>query len=685
MNGMLAAVVFVPMACGPVSYVIGRKSKKGRDAFVLAVTILEMLLTLLIMKAGEISLSIPGFAGLGIGFASGHFRTVMAFLTASGWLAATLLSREYFAHVKRRNRYYVFWLLTLGAVMGVFLSVDLYTTFIFFEIMSFTSYVAVVQTEEEDALKASVTYLAVAVIGGLVTLSGIFVLYHTLGTLNISELAHAAEAMEDKSILWVCGLLILVGFGAKAGAFPLHIWLPTAHPAAPAPASAVLSGVITKTGIYGVAVLSTTLFLHDAQWGQMLAVFGAITMVLGAALAVCSVDLKRTLACSSVSQIGFVVVGISMQCLLGHHNALAVEGTILHIMNHSLIKMVLFPCAGVIHLSTHSYDLNDIRGFGRGKPLLAVIMGIPMLSLAGLPFLNGYVSKTLLHESIVEYIHIAGEQAWLYSVLEWMFLFAGGLTFAYMLKLFCCIFVEKNEHPHWKTGKYIARTSAVVLLLYVAIMPVLGALPHETMEGVSAFARSFFHGEAPAHAVHYFAWINLKGAVISLTIGALVYLLIVRRMLIRKDRYIDPIPKWCSIEYGIYRPLIDLLSKTFQLIAGCLDRSVLLLIDLLSKAIQLIAVCLDQVIFRILFREIPVAAARGCGRLKTQIVQMIVSLTGREYTPRPSLEEIPYDYHFAKYEDDPVPEEGIWQSFGFGLMLAGLGLVFALAFIILHK
>ena len=105
-----------------------------------------------------------------------------------------------------------------------------------------------------------------------------------------------------------------------------------------------------------------------------------------------------------------------MQCLLGHHNALAVDGTILHILNHSLIKMVLFPVAGIIHLSTHSYNLNEIRGFGRGKPLLALITGIPMLSLAGLPFLNGYVSKTLLHESIVEYIVLAGELAWLFTV-----------------------------------------------------------------------------------------------------------------------------------------------------------------------------------------------------------------------------------------------------------------------------
>ena len=98
-------------------------------------------------------------------------------------------------------------------------------------------------------------------------------------------------------------------------------------------------------------------------------------MVLGAVLAVCSSDLKRTLACSSISQIGFILCGLAMQCLLGEHNALAVDGTILHIVNHSLIKMALFPAAGIIYLTTHSFQLDDIQGFGRGKPLLAVCMG----------------------------------------------------------------------------------------------------------------------------------------------------------------------------------------------------------------------------------------------------------------------------------------------------------------------
>ena len=673
MSKLLPVLVFFPMACGPVGYWIGRRWKKGRDTFVQSAVLLELLLVLVILAEEGLSFRWDDFCGLGIGFESGGFHTVMALLTATGWLAATILSQEYFAHVKRRNRYYLFWLMTLGATMGVFLSADLYTTFIFFEIMSFTSYVSVVQTEDDAALAAGGTYLAVAVIGGLATLSGLFLLYHQLGTLQLAELAQAAARAEDRTLLWAGGLLTLVGFGAKAGAFPLHIWLPTAHPAAPAPASAVLSGVITKTGIYGVAVLSTTLFLHDGQWGLLLAVIGAVTMVLGAVLAVCSIDLKRTLACSSVSQIGFILVGLSMQCLLGHHNALAVDGTILHILNHSIIKMVLFPAAGIIHLTTESFDLNDIRGFGKGKPLLAVIMGVPMLSLAGLPLLNGYVSKTLLHESIVEFAALAGEGAWMFTALEWLFLFAGGLTFAYMLKLFVCIFLEDNQLPtevrtkKWHiTGRYIAPASAATLLAYIVLMPVLGGQPGQTMDEVAAFARSFFHGTAPAHAVHYFSMVNLKGAAIPLTVGALVYVLVVRALLRKAGeegkRYIDPIPKWLNLEYGVYRPLLTLLAQT----------------------LMVAAVFVDRIGFRLLFKGLPSLCMRAYRWLLDRRGQLVWLLTGEEYIPRPSLEQVVDDHHFGLYADHPQTEKGILHSLAFSLLLTGLGLVFAILFIFLR-
>ena len=673
MTRFLLFPIFFPMLAGLVAYLIGRWQERARDMFVLSASALELMLVLDIWTnpdVSELSMAVEGFCGLGIRFQAGGFHTLMALLTATGWMAASVFCREYMVHVHKRNRFYFFWMTTLGATMGVFLAGDLFTAFLFFEVMSFTSFVLVIQTEEEEALKAGETYLFVAVIGGLAALSGLFLLYHQLGTLELDRMGEAAAAVENQSLLWVGAILVLVGFGAKAGAFPLHIWLPTAHPAAPAPASAVLSGVITKTGIYGILVLSTTIFLHNGSWGMLLAVLGAITMVLGAALAVCSVDLKRTLACSSISQIGFILVGTAMQCLLGEHNALAVDGTILHILNHSIIKMMLFPLAGIIHLSTHSFDLNEIRGFGRGKPLLALLMGVPMLSLAGLPILNGYVSKTLIHESIVEFIPLAGEYGAVFSALEWLFLISGGLTFAYMLKLFVCLFVEKNAKPQsilekkWGAPgtRYIAPASLVVLALYLVVMFCLGLAPNRFMDGIAAYARGFLHGHGPEHAVEYFSSVNLQGAAISLAIGGAVYLLVVRLLLIRKKCYIDPIPPWMNLEYGLYRPALDVLAKTAVVLATLVDR----------------------ILPRLLFQAVPRWFAGLLERARALRDSLASRLTGGAYTAQPTVEQAADDYHFAHYEDAPRSGGGFVHSLAFGLILTGLGLVFGLLFILLY-
>ena len=198
------------------------------------------------------------------------------------------------------------------------------------------------------------------------------------------------------------GVCALVGFGAKAGMFPLHIWLPKAHPVAPAPASALLSGILTKSGVFGIIGISCWLFDGVPGWGNLLLIPAVITMFLGAVLAVFSVDLKRTLACSSMSQIGFILTGVSMCVLLGEHGSIAACGAVLHILNHSLIKLTLFVAAGVVYFNVHSLDLNDVRGFGKDKPLLKLAFLSGACSIAGIPGFGGYISKTLLHEGIVE-------------------------------------------------------------------------------------------------------------------------------------------------------------------------------------------------------------------------------------------------------------------------------------------
>ena len=594
-NILLFLVIVWPMAGALAAWIIGRKTKTGRDLFADGVTAAELILLAVLFAGGiggrdgftETAFSWPGFGGLGLTLKLDGFRILYGLIAAFMWFMTTVFSREYFKSYRNRNRYYLFMLMTLGAVMGVFLSDDLYTTFLFFEIMSFTSYTWVAHEEKEAAMKAAGTYLAVAVLGGLVMLMGILLLYHLAGTLSFGKLLSACEALpaERRGTLYLAGGLMAFGFGAKAGMFPLHIWLPKAHPVAPAPASALLSGMLTKTGIFGILVVTANLFRHDPVWGTCMFLLGLATMFGGALLAVFSVDLKRTLACSSMSQIGFILVGVGMQGLLGEENALAVRGTILHMVNHSMIKLVLFMAAGVIYMNLHRLDLNEIRGFGRKKPLLAFCFLTGALSIGGIPLFGGYVSKTLLHESIVEYIHgtVLGPAAF-WKASEWIFLLSGGMTVAYMTKLFVAVFVEKNavrQKQFDEMTRYWNEESRAAVTVSALLLLPMGLFPGAVMDKLADLGQAFLHGESPAHPVRYFSVGNLKGSMISIAIGVVIYFGFIRTVLMERDEtgrkvYVDRWPAWLDLEQLLYRPvLLRFLPWLFGGICRILDEYLL--------------------------------------------------------------------------------------------------------------
>lgn len=566
---LIYLIIFMPMVAALISYLIGRKSKQGRNGFVVAIAVLEFVFSLfLAMQTGSVSdsvVTLPRVCDMGLSFVADGFRTIYGMIASFMWMVTVVCSTEYFENYRNRNRYYLFQLVTLGATQAIFLSADLYTTFIFFEMMSLASYVWVVQDEKAESLRAGATYLAVAIIGGLSMLMGLFLLYHQAGTLVISELF---EACKGKNV-YVAAVLLFVGFGAKAGAFPLHIWLPKAHPVAPAPASALLSGILTKTGIFGILIISCQILAWDVKWGVFVLIVGVITMFLGALLALFSVDFKRTLACSSISQIGFILVGIGMQQTTEEVNALAVKGTFLHMMNHSLFKLVLFMVAGVIFMNVHKLNINAIRGFGRKKPLLAAICLLGALGIGGVPGFSGYVSKTLLHESIVEYMHElttgnAGISVFTVSdmkLIEWIFLLSGGLTIAYMCKLFVAVFVEKNKDEKVQE-KYDMKTcymripTTVALSISASLFLVMGVLPHQTMDKLSYKAQAFMGVMHLGHEVHYFTWTNLKGSFISIGIGIVLYIVVVRLWMMKKGEYVNRWSSYLDLEDYVYRPML---------------------------------------------------------------------------------------------------------------------------------
>jgi hydrogenase-4 component B len=438
------------------------------------------------------------------------------------------------------------------------LSGSLMTTFLFFEILSLTSFIWVMHEETPGALRAGYTYLFIAVIGGLVLFMGMVLLQHAAGTLVYEQLPGAVRiAIEQgvpgtKGTILAAGICILVGFGCKAGMFPVHVWLPKAHPVAPSPASALLSGVLTKVGIYGILMTSVEALVDNAAYGWTVLILGTVTMLLGAVLALFSVNLKRTLACSSMSQIGFILTGVGMLTLLTASGseegyAIALPGLMLHMVNHSLIKLTLFMAAGVVVMNLHKLNLNDIRGWGRNKTALKIAFALGALGISGVPLFNGYMSKTLLHEGIVEGIHLIHDISGCLKVAEWVFLISGGLTFCYMLKLFICIFVEKNDDPKVqesfdRPGPYMNLTSSFAIVGSSLFCILLGQPFLSTRLG------AFMSGNH--HILHFkaFTLTNLKGGAVSLAIGAVLYLLVVRGLLRKDGHYANYWPAFLDLE-----------------------------------------------------------------------------------------------------------------------------------------
>lgn len=550
---------------GVFSFIVGRKNSRIRNRIADIITGIEFLIFIVavyqcLSKNMIPELVLPEACGLGLTFKMDGFRMLYTGVAIYMWFMSTIFSAEYFKHHQNRNRYYFFLLFTLGATVGVFLSNDFFTTYLFFELMSLASYVWVAQEETKDALKAAETYLAVAVIGGMVMLMGLFLLYHEAKTLDFGTI-HGLFLNGANTRLYVAGICMLFGFGAKAGMFPLHIWLPKAHPVAPAPASALLSGILTKTGIFGILLLTLNVFFYDENFATIVLILGTITMVGGAILAVFSINLKRILACSSMSQIGFILIGIAMMSILGEENSLAIQGTVLHMVNHSLFKLALFLIAGAIYQNTHKLDLNEIEGYGYHKPFLKICFAIAAIGISGVPLGSGYISKTLLHESIIEGSVLLGhtELGIILSVIEWIFIVTGGFTAAYMLKIWMAVFQEKGK-IRWEKGHYLNGFGRTAIGVTVGILLCMGLASNFLMNGITEHVKGFFFAEQ-LHHIAYFSWVNLRGGLLSLGIGILVYFLFIRMVLMKKETrgytYLNRWPVWLDLENSLYRPIFQ--------------------------------------------------------------------------------------------------------------------------------
>lgn len=686
-NYLLLFLVIYPMIGALVSYIIGRKNKTVRDYFAQFICVSEFITFIIVLinykTLNGASFSWNNFSGLGLHFTFDGFRIIHGVLASFLWLATTFLAREYFKCEKNRNRYYLFTLLTLGSTQGVFLSSDLFTLFIFFEIMSFTSFVWVAQDEKKKSLRAAETYLGIAVIGGLVMLMGLFLLYNAIGTLDMASLLVECQDYTNKPVLYVVAFCFLFGFGAKAGVFLLHVWMPNTYTYAPAPASALLSGILSKTGIYGILIVSGSIFYQDQTWGIIIVVFGVLTMVGGAFMALCSSNLKRTLALSSMSQIGFILVGVGMLGILGQENTIAARGTLLHMVNHSLIKLILFMVAGIIFMNLRKLELNEIQGYGRNKTILKVVFLSAALGISGIPLFNGYISKTLIHESIIEGIHLGVFNGNFLQIVEYLFVISGGFTVAYMTKLFIAIFVESNSdinvQRNFDTMKkgYMSKITAVLLSITALMLPILGCVTTFITDKIADMGQGIMNVETMDEGVEYFNVTNLKGGIVTILIGIIIYVGIVRIWMMKKDQrgnilYIECWPKWINLEEYIYRPIV---LKLLPFIGGILSR-------MCDSLVDGIVVFLRKTFYKDLKLFTEIEEGTKVTLIIGSIINRFVGILNKTIRRKNPLQQN-YVHRLAVSHDILVENNHvIARSLSFGLLLFCIGFVVTLLYLL---
>ena len=303
----------------------------------------------------------------------------------------SIYSISYMNRFTSKWKFYTLFLLMVAGMNGVVVTGDIFNLFVFLEIASVASYALVAFGTERHELEAAFKYTVMSTVGSLFILLGIVFLYSYTSTLNMADMANVLAQKGMSNIVIMVSILFIMGFGLKAALVPFHAWLPDAHPSAPAPISAMLSGVLIKSlGIYTLCRFFYNIIGINSSFSSILMILGTLSMVIGVFLAIGQWDFKRLLAYHSISQIGYVILGIGLGTPLG------IIGGLFHLFNHSVFKSLLFLNSGAVEYATGTRDLKKMGGLMTKMPVTGTTTLIASMSIAGIPPFNGFWSKLII-------------------------------------------------------------------------------------------------------------------------------------------------------------------------------------------------------------------------------------------------------------------------------------------------
>lgn len=455
--------MIIPLFCAFLIPVLG-KFKDGLAqvaANIMAATLfLLSVISIGSLSRGMVVYSVGGWkAPFGICMVLDGLSVLMLIVVNLIGFLSLLYSVDYIKRYSHTGLYYTLFCLLIAGLNGVVISGDLFNLFVFLEITSIASYALVAFGTEAEELEASFKYLVLGSVASTFILLSIGMILGNVSTLNMADISRSLDFSKSGALIQYCLALFIMGFGLKTALIPFHAWLPDAHPAAPAPMSAMLSGVVIKTiGVYALIRVIFNIIGFSQIVSSILISLGIVSMAGGVLLAIGQWDFKRLLAYHSISQIGYVIFGIGLGTPLG------IIGGLFHLFNHSLFKSLLFLNAGAVEYSTGTRRLEKLGGLSSNMPVTGVTSLIASLSIAGIPPLCGFWSKLIIIIAAFEANKIIG---------AWVAIIVGVITLASFIKVQKYAFSRKADDRALSSVKEVPfwmKLSMVILaVLCVAV------------------------------------------------------------------------------------------------------------------------------------------------------------------------------------------------------------------------
>ncbi|MDD5680778.1 MAG: proton-conducting transporter membrane subunit [Candidatus Omnitrophica bacterium] len=397
--------VILPLAGAFINSIIGKRIKLSAEVIAnlttLSLVVISVLALFNMNKYGTLVYKVGIWKPpLGIAMVADPLSVFMLFIVSFVAFLIMVYSINYMQRYTAKWHFYTLFLLMVAGMNGVIITGDIFNLFVFLEIASIASYALVAFGTEKEELEAAFKYLVMSAVGSLFILLGIALIYSYTSTLNMADISIQLMEKGTGNIVLLAVVFFIMGFGLKAALVPFHAWLPDAHPSAPAPISAMLSGVLIKAlGVYTIIRIIYNVIGINAGITNILLVLGALSILAGALLAMGQWDFKRLLAYSSISQIGYIILGIGLGTPLG------IMGGLFHLFNHSMFKPLLFLDAGSVDYALGTRDMRLMGGLRDKMPVTAGTSLVASMAISGVPPFNGFFSKLIIIFAAVQAGH----------------------------------------------------------------------------------------------------------------------------------------------------------------------------------------------------------------------------------------------------------------------------------------